>query len=103
MINREKVLEAIERCVDKAKSPNCYSDCYYDGCVFRHGDCRFDMLADAIALLKEQPEIVRCNECKYARHDDLSGAVFCTKLTEKYTTQDDKAVSEDWFCADGER
>lgn len=48
-------------------------------------------------------EIVRCNDCKYARHDDVSGGVFCTKLTEKYTTQDDKAVNEYWYCADGER
>lgn len=53
--------------------------------------------------LLEMYPLITCKDCKYARHDDVSGAVFCTKLTEKYTTQDDKAVGEDWFCADGER
>lgn len=86
MIDREKVLEAIERCIDKAKSTDCYTDCYYDGCVFRHGDCRFDMLADALALLKEQEAIeprringkrnhfIQCGNCNY---DLLTGYLFC--------------------------
>ena len=53
------------------------------------------------SLLQMFP-LITCKDCKYARHDYATGAFFCTKLTEKYTTQDDKLVNKDWFCADGE-
>lgn len=50
-IDREKVIKAIEDCVFHK---NDCVDCDYDGCVFKHGDCRRDLLADALALLKKQ-------------------------------------------------
>jgi rubrerythrin len=51
MPDREKVIKSIEDCVSQKN--NCV-DCDYDGCVFKHGDCRRDLLADALALLKER-------------------------------------------------
>ena len=53
MPNMEKVIKAIEDCVFHK---NDCVDCDYDGCTFKHGDCRRDLLADALALLKEQEE-----------------------------------------------
>ena len=47
---------------------------------------------DAIALLKEQPQIVRCKDCKYW-HDSIK----CQMYSEGMET------GENWFCADGER
>lgn len=47
---------------------------------------------DAVALLKEQPEIVRCKDCKYW-HDSIN----CPLYSEGMLTDGN------WFCADGER
>lgn len=55
------------------------------------------------SFIEQRGELIRCKDCKYARRDYVTGAMFCTKLTEKYTTQDDKSVSEYWYCADGKR
>lgn len=54
MADREKVIKAIEDCVFHK---NDCVDCDYDGCTFKHGDCRRDLLADALALLKEQENL----------------------------------------------
>lgn len=55
-MDREKVVKAIEDCV--FHNHDCV-DCEYDGCVFRHGDCRRDLLADALVLLKEQENEIK--------------------------------------------
>lgn len=44
------------------------------------------MVADAIALLKDQPEIIRCRDCKRR--------IECDYWIEN---------GDEWFCADGER
>ena len=51
MADLEKVIKAVEDCVFHK---NDCVDCDYDGCVFKHGDCRRDLLADALELLQEQ-------------------------------------------------
>lgn len=43
---------------------------------------------------REQPQIVRCKECKYS----LSNSRFCAYPHKKNNIQ-----PCDWFCADGER
>ena len=55
MPDREKVVKAIEDCV--FHKHDC-ADCEYDGCVFQHGDCRRDLLADALDLLKERGNLM---------------------------------------------
>ena len=52
-----------------------------------------DKVADACNLLKEQPEIVRCKDCKH--YPDGSGT--------KWTPCREIIVPPCWFCADGER
>lgn len=57
--------------------------------------CMGQMISDTIALLKEQPEVVRC---KYCLHGDcFDSYVLCRKSSEK------RKEPLDWFCADGER
>ena len=51
MPDRKRVIKSIEDCV--LHNHDCV-ECDYDGCVFKYGDCRRDLLADALALLKEQ-------------------------------------------------
>lgn len=53
-MDREKVIKAIFDCVFHK---NDCVDCDYDGCTFKYGDCRRDLLADAFALLKEQEAV----------------------------------------------
>ena len=60
-MDREKVIKAWECCNPfnrKCKECPYEKDCYHDG-VSRH------MVADAVALLKEQPDIVLCKDCKH--------------------------------------
>ena len=53
MPDREKVIKSIEGCINIGDYCN---DCDYDGCIYTHGSCEKDLLADALALLKEQEE-----------------------------------------------
>ena len=39
--------------------------------------------------------VVRCSECKH-HEDEQPGMVYCPKIVGSW-------VSENWFCADGER
>lgn len=48
---------------------------------------------DVLALLKEQPGIVLCGDC---RNGHLVGSGFCI------CRKDGKAHYHDWYCADGE-
>ena len=51
---------------------------------------------NALSLLKEQPEIVRCKDCKY-------GEPMCKPWEDIVCTQIRATHCPDWFCADGER
>ena len=50
MADIEKVIRSIKGCVNDGSYCN---KCDYDGCVFTHGSCEKDLLADALELLKE--------------------------------------------------
>ena len=52
----------------------------------------------ALALLKDQPQLVRCKDCKFGFSE--YGYVFCTK---PYVEKGSANHKPDWFCADGER
>ena len=61
-----------------------------------------DTLKAFAELLKEQPEIIRCKDCKYMERlpwldDEDFKAMVCRK--HNYTGM----RKEDFFCADGER
>lgn len=49
-------------------------------------------IVEAIELMKSQPQIVRCKDCKHLGY--TSSHWFCKWLN--------RCVDEDWFCADGE-
>lgn len=57
---------------------------------------RLDIIEDTIALLKKQPEIIRCKDCKYGEH-------MCQPWSDIVCTQNRATHIPDWFCADGER
>ena len=86
-MDREKVIKAWECCNPfNRKCNECpyEKDCYHDG-ISRH------MVADALALLKEQDAVVRCKDCRHYTGKDCNyNDIF-------------PAPREDWYCADGER
>jgi hypothetical protein len=89
MPDRENVLNALRCHANCDRGFDC-GDCAYIG----NGDC-LDLLAmDAFALLKDQPEIVRCKDCKY--FPDGNGSTNWLPCREIITPPG-------WFCADGER
>ena len=69
-----------------------------DDLVLLNALCHGTVLDDALALLKEQPQIVRCKDCKecyFASNRIQSEQTFaCGKHGID--------VTQDWFCADGE-
>jgi len=48
----------------------------------------WERVDNAIALLKEQPDVVLCKDCKHYK------TIHCTC--------DGCCISDNWFCADGE-
>ena len=87
MPDREKVINGLECCM---------SEHICRGCPYREkGECEdggyyySKAIEDALALLKEQPEIIRCKDCKHYM------TIHCIC--------DGCCISDDWFCADGER
>ncbi len=93
MIDREKVIKAWEIFRDS----NPYEIC--SGREFRAirepEYCMGQMIEDTIALLKEQPEIVRCKDCKHCEYPDAEKE-WCKKGHIHRN-------AETWYCADGER
>lgn len=51
-------------------------------------------LIHAVKYLKDQPEIVRCKDCKYYPNSEGS---------TKWLPCRETITPPDWFCADGER
>ena len=51
----EKVIKSINGCINDGLYCN---KCDYDGCVFKHGSCEKDLLADALELLKMQKKLI---------------------------------------------
>jgi len=91
MPDREKVIKGLEIC--KERNYCCPKCPYYDrnaemGC---HSN---ELMADALALLKEQEAVVRCKDCvrrgTYQCPVYVGGDEMCSE-------------PDDWFCADGEK
>ena len=114
-MDREKVIKGLEICKERNY---CCPECpYYDrdaemGC---HSN---ELMADALALLKEQQEqieqmnyiygfvyggqvkeikkLVRCKECKHRDPEDH-------KCDYGHDIQWQLPRADDWFCSDGEQ
>lgn len=78
----DKVIKAFEWC--RGDKPSC------DGCPYdiKNAKCLFLLHSDALELLEEQQQIVRCKDCKHRPlcEEKIGG----------------KVADENWFCADGE-
>jgi len=100
MPDREKVIKGIEHCLSRYIDGLC-DDCPYMGELDKSYmipmKCEEIIMRDALALLKEQPEIVRCKDCKYCSSEIRDGIKFAKcELKHNWMPQ------TNWFCADGE-
>ena len=84
MIDREKVVKALENCVRNGVCINCEYE--------EHVACKTCLMADALAMLKEQSQIVRCKDCKWHDNADISS---------KWLPCISMKTNPNWFCADG--
>ena len=98
MPDREKVIKGLEICVNMV--PGKY-DCYKCPYEIDGSDCEINSTNDAIALLKEQPEIVRCKDCKHWSAERINDYNKCKRWIN--VGVNNFATMGDWFCADGER
>lgn len=108
-VDRENVIKALEcrKSSDKRCGNPCEETgfCYYarairgiDGEIYLPYVCDKEQICkDALELLKEQQDIVRCKDCRWWHPDYKQQKGYCGQangMTEKQPT---------WFCADGER
>ena len=93
MPDREKVIKGYEKCL--RINGGCRECPYWDRTT--SNKCERRLKQDALALLKEQQEIVRCKDCKHwdkghtEECDNSDGVCFHNGWCKPY-----------WFCADGE-
>jgi len=95
MIDLRKVIKGLE-CIAQKQEPTGFpcKDCGY---ISRpnFAICVKDVASDALDLLKKQPEIVRCKDCKHCEYPNAERE-WCKKGHLH-------GNAETWFCADGER
>ena len=93
MIDKKKVINGLEKC----KRCEC-DDCTEKNASQVPWDCPAydDFVDSALALLKEQPEIIYCKDCKYGRP-------MCQPWEDIICAQNRATHIPDWFCAEGKR
>ena len=91
----EKVTKGLEFCISTTGCKGCpYEDPCYDIEQRILGEA---IMRDALDLLKEQPKIIRCNDCKYGirKNTDISNIYECGY---PYTIIQESHYG-DFFCA----
>ncbi len=88
MIDRKKVIKGLMICVNRIPGEYDCNKCPYE---IDGNNCEINMGKDALALLKEQKDIVQCKDCK--RYDEKISMCDNCGLPREQT----------FFCADGKR
>lgn len=100
----EKVIKGLEKCLADESCDECP---YEENCFDPDIDNPWGtyVMRDALALLKEQPQVVRCKDCKHGgcRTQKLDGSIFRVVCKKHGTKKNELWMDADWFCADGER
>ena len=91
MADIEKVIKGLESCANNGYCAENY--CPYENEAELY--CIDVLLRDALELLKSQPQVIRCKDCKYYIEPTEEEAGGCLIKAGYFP------VSENWFCADG--
>ena len=90
MADREKVIKGLRFCFNETLGILSCDGCVYsDSRTVKNGVTHCYLVDDAIALLKEQPQIVRCKDCKY------------WEKSTGHCPYNNIFTVDDWFCSDG--
>lgn len=113
MPDRDKVIKGLEILMNGCEYIHCDDCCFYISAKPTRCGLREEQIQeDALSLLKEQPELIRCKDCKYFHefepseickrtfHDETSYECWNPRLTDQDNVP---TKGPDWFCADGER
>ena len=107
MERTQRIIDCLTALNDAMHENQCYA-CSHEF-IEKVDEFGTDILADAIALLKEQPQIVLCKDCKHrpTKPDDYENGFDLEFPDGKCPCQcDDGWYSwyppDDWFCANGE-
>lgn len=96
LIYKDKLLEAIDNC---DYCDHCsLSICLCIGDNFRNEKAIVNLIKDTPAV--DAVEVVRCKDCVNS-YNCCDGTLRCDNSYEENNM--DRVVSDDWFCADGER
>ena len=94
MADVEKVIKGLHQHCECSLFYRC-GECPYYAVSDGQFSCKDRLLEDALAMLKEQPQIVRCKDCDNRECDGRAGTIVCGITGDSH--------SRLWFCADGER
>lgn len=99
MTEREEIINSLNACMDVHRSGLWSSGCAF--CSYAkqsNPKCFMNLTRDAVALLREQPKIVRCKDCIYHHYtNDSTHIPYCELIDYGYGWQDDD------FCSRGKR
>lgn len=97
-MDRKTVIEGLTHCMNGF---GCFG-CPYSVANKSSPDCQLKNGRDALALLKEQPEIVHCKDCKHrpTQKKCFPDTVCPCQCSDSYYSW---VPPDDWYCADGER
>ena len=94
MPDREKVIKGLKFCCGTGM---CFDGCPYHEVSQNIDECTSQLALEALELLKEQPEIVRCRDCKHSEH------WYGDKQRCFLWDENGIDVFEDGFCSYGKR
>ena len=117
-MDREKVIKGLETCIPMKYETNEEKECRHEQCPYGRENykplngCFWDLMSDALALLKErnncencaiaiedrQP-VVRCKDCKHGRKHNIN-IIECLKAHD-YNLEHQEFHHKNWYCADG--
>ena len=102
LINRQDVLDRFQKICKM-----CGEDKKYNGIMCR--SCYFEDAIDIVDEMEpaEQPEIIRCQHCKYWDRIEDSPIGYCHAIKHGYHSENWEIIIRrtyrgDFFCADGE-
>ena len=88
----EKIMKGLESCATR----HYCGECPYFQVDDKDADCITKLMRDVMELLKDQPQIVRCMDCKHYLLPDGETRGECRARAGWFP------VDDDFFCADGE-
>ena len=105
MADIEKVVKGLETCIPFKYETSEEKECRHDLCPYGSENyhtangCIWDLMTDVLFLLKEQPQIIRCKDCKHGHKYEFGMKCENEGNPGMYATYH----RFDWFCADGEK